>query len=117
MRAGTVADWSDEHGDLLIAVRDGLVALDAAYQSAKARREKAEWEEEQRRKAAEREIAASDAELVKFVNLGHEVLNVDLSLIDRAADADAWRGVVSLADRVCKQWTQMKEKANARLPE
>ena len=28
--AGTIADWSDEHSDLLIAVRDGVVALDAA---------------------------------------------------------------------------------------
>lgn len=117
VKAGTVADWSDEHGDLLIAVRDGAVALDAAYQTAKARREKAEWEEGQKHKAKVREIAASDAELARLLLLGHETLQVDIGLIDKAADADNWRGVVSLADRVCKQWTQMKEKANARLSE
>lgn len=115
-QAGTVADWSNDH-DLLNAVRDGELALDAAYRQAKARREKAEWEADQAAKAAQRKIAASDAELAKLLTLGHETLQLDLALIDRAEDADNWRGVISLADRICKQWTQLKEKANARLPE
>jgi len=116
MEAGTVADWSNDN-DLLHDVRDGHMALDAAYKQAKARREKAEWEADQAAKAAERKIAASDAELAKLLTLGHETLQLDLALIDRAEDADNWRGVISLADRICKQWTQLKEKANARLPE
>jgi hypothetical protein len=113
---GTVADWSNDQ-DLLHDVRDGHMALDAAYKQAKARREKAEWEADQAAKAAERKIAASDAELAKLLTLGHETLQLDLALIDRAEDADNWRGVISLADRICKQWTQLKEKAHARLPE
>jgi hypothetical protein len=113
---GTVADWSNGD-DLLVAVRDGRVALDAAYKQAKAREERAQWEADQAAKAAAAEIAVSDAELAKLLSLGHETLALDLDLIDKAADADNWRGVVSLADRICKQWTQLKEKAHARLPE
>ena len=113
---GMVADWSNGD-DLLVAVRDGRVALDAAYKQAKAREERAQWEADQAAKAAAAEIAVSDAELAKLLSLGHETLALDLDLIDKAADADNWRGVVSLADRICKQWTQLKEKAHARLPE
>jgi hypothetical protein len=113
---GMVADWSNDD-DLLVAVRDGRVALDAAYKQAKAREERAQWEADQAAKAAAAEIAVSDAELAKLLSLGHETLALDLDLIDKAADADNWRGVVSLADRICKQWTQLKEKAHARLPE
>jgi hypothetical protein len=115
-KAGVVADWSNDD-DLLVAVRDGRVALDAAYKQAKAREERAQWEADQAAKAAAAEIAVSDAELAKLLSLGHETLALDLDLIDKAADADNWRGVVSLADRICKQWTQLKEKAHARLPE
>jgi hypothetical protein len=115
-QVGTVADWSNDD-DLLVAVRDGRVALDGAYKQAKAREERAQWEADQAAKAAAADIAASDSELAKLLSLGHETLALDLDLIDKAADADNWRGVVSLADRICKQWTQLKEKAHARLPE
>ena len=111
---GFVADWSTE-ADLLIAVRDGHMALDAAYKTAKARQDKAEWEAEQERKKREREIAANDAELAALLSLAHNQLNLNPSLMAAAEDKDNWKGVVNLAPKVIAMWTQLKEKANAKL--
>jgi hypothetical protein len=112
--AGFVADWSIK-ADLLIAVRDGHIALDAAYKTAKARQDKAEWEAEQIRKKRDREIAANDAELAALLSLAHNQLNLNPSLMAAAEDKDNWKGVVNLAPKVIAMWTQLKERANAKL--
>jgi len=112
--AGFVADWSTE-ADLLIAVRDGHIALDAAYKTAKARQDKSEWEAEQIRKKRDREIAANDAELAALLSLAHNQLNLNPSLMAAAEDKDNWKGVVNLAPKVIAMWTQLKERANAKL--
>jgi hypothetical protein len=114
MRAGTVADWSNDQ-DLLLAVREGEMALDAAYQQAKARREKAEWEADQAAKAAQREIALCEAAQVRIIRLMHEVLEEDLDAMDGSEDLDNWKILDGLADRIIKTCTHIKEKANAQL--
>jgi hypothetical protein len=114
MRAGTVADWSNDH-DLLLAVREGHMALDAAYKQAKARREKAAWEADQAAKAAQREIALCEAAQVRIIRLLHEVLEEDLDAMDGSEDQDNWQVLDGLADRTIKTCTHIKEKANAQL--
>jgi hypothetical protein len=114
LRAGTVADWSNDQ-DLLLAVREGEMALDAAYQQAKARREKAEWEADQAAKAAQREIALCEAAQVRIIRLMHEVLEEDLDAMDGSEDLDNWKILDGLADRIIKTCTHIKEKANAQL--
>jgi hypothetical protein len=112
--AGVVADWSNDH-DLLLQVRDGAVALDAAYKQAKARREKAAWEADQAAKAAEREIELCEAAQVRIIRLMHEVLEEDLDAMDGSEDQDNWQILDGLADRIIKTCTHIKEKANAQL--
>lgn len=114
-QAGFVADWSNDDMDLLAAVRDGRMALDAAYKQARARMDKAVWDAAQAKKAEEAEIAANDAELARLLGLGHNQLQVDLSLVKQAQDADNWRGVSTLAPKIIKLWTQLKEQADAQL--
>lgn len=113
-QAGFIADWSHDL-DLLLLVRDGSVALDAAYKQAKARKDKAEWDAEQERKKREREIAANDAELAALLSLAHNQLTLDRTLINAAQDKDNWQGVLSLAPKVIAMWKQLEEKANAQL--
>lgn len=111
-QAGFVADWS-KNLDLLLGVRDGTIALDAAYKKAKARKDKADHDAAQAAKAKEREIAANDAELASLLGLAHNQLTLDLSLIDAAEDLDNWKGVRNLAPKMIAMWTRMKEKADA----
>lgn len=113
--AGFVADWSNDDMDLLAFVRDGRMALDAAYKKAKARMDKAVWDAEQERKARESEIATNDAELARLLSLGHNQLQLDLGLIKQAQDPDNWRGVISLAPKLIEMWTRLKEQADAEL--
>jgi len=113
--AGFVADWSNDDMDLLASVRDGRMALDAAYKKAKARMDKAVWDAEQERKARESEIAANDAELARLLSLAHNQLQLDLGLIKQAQDPDNWRGVVLLAPKIIEMWTRLKEQADAEL--
>lgn len=112
--AGVIADWSNDL-DLLLLVRDGSVALDAAYKQAKARKDKADWDAEQERKKREREIAVNDAELAALLSLAHNQLTLDRTLINAAQDKDNWQGVLSLAPKVIAMWKQLEEKANAQL--
>lgn len=112
--AGVIADWSNDL-DLLLSVRDGKVALDAAYKEAKARKDKADWEAEQERKRQEREIAANDAELAALLSLAHKQLTLDRTLINAAQDKDNWKGVINLAPKVIAMWNQLEDKANAQL--
>ena len=114
-QAGFVADWSNDDMDLLASVRDGRMALDAAYKKAKARMDKAVWDAEQERKARESEIAANDAEFARLLSLAHNQLQLDLGLIKQAQDPDNWRGVSTLAPKIIKLWTQLKEQADAEL--
>jgi hypothetical protein len=113
-QAGYIADWSKD-GDLLVGVRDGRMALDAAYKAAKGREDKAKFEAEQERKRREAEIAANDAELASLLSMAHGQLNLDHSLIDQAQDMDNWRGVANLAPKVIAMWKRLKEKADAEL--
>jgi hypothetical protein len=110
-----VADWSNDDMDLLASVRDGRMALDAAYKKAKARMDKAVWDAEQERKARESEIAANDAEFARLLSLAHNQLQLDLGLIKQAQDPDNWRGVSTLAPKIIKLWTQLKEQADAQV--
>ena len=112
--AGFVADWSEDL-DLLLGVRDGRIALDAAYKQAKARKDKADFEAEQAAKQREREIAANDAELADLLSMAHNQLSLNMDLIRQAEDQDNWRGVVNLAPKVIRMWTQLKELADAQL--
>jgi hypothetical protein len=112
-QAGVIADWSDEL-DLLLSVRDGRTALDAAYKTAKARKAKADFEADQERKRREREIAAADAALGDLLSTGHNALNVDLALALEASDDDVWNGVEALADRVIELWNKAKSAAQGR---
>ena len=112
--AGFIADWSNDL-DLLLLVRDGNVALDAAYKQAKARKDKADWDAEQERKKREREIAVNDAELAALLSLAHNQLTLDRTLINAAQDKDNWHGVLSLSPKVIAMWKQLEEKANAQL--
>ncbi len=96
-------------------MRDGSVALDAAYKQAKARKDKADWDAEQERKKREREIAVNDAELAALLSLAHNQLTLDRTLINAAQDKDNWQGVLSLAPKVIAMWKQLEEKANAQL--
>jgi hypothetical protein len=77
--------------------------------------DKAVWDAEQERKARENEIAANDAELARLLGLGHNQLQVDLSLVKQAQDVDNWRGVSTLAPKIIKLWTQLKEQADGQL--
>jgi len=113
-QAGFIADWSTDL-DLLIAVRDGHLALDAAHKTAKARHDKALWEAEQERKKREQEIAANDAELARALDLCQALLNLNRNLMDSAVDPDNWKWVRSLAPKLIAMWTQLEEKANAKL--
>lgn len=113
-QAGFVADWS-ENLDLLLGVRDGRIALDAAYKQAKARKDKADFEAEQAAKQREREIAANDAELADLLSMAHNQLSLNMDLIIQAEDQDNWRGVVNLAPKMIRMWTQLKELADAQL--
>lgn len=112
-QAGVIADWSDEL-DLLLSVRDGRTALDAAYKTAKARKAKTDFEADQERKRREREIAAADAALGDLLSTGHNALNVDLALALEASDDDVWNGVEALADRVIELWNKAKSAAQGR---
>ena len=112
--AGFVADWSDDL-DLLRGVRDGRIALDAAYKQAKARKDKADFEAVQAAKQREREIAANDSELADLLSMAHNQLSLNMDLIRQAEDQDNWRGVVNLAPKVIRMWTQLKELADAQL--
>lgn len=111
---GVVADWSDDL-DLLVGVRDGRLALDAAYKTAKARRDKAEWEAEQERKQREREIQASDAALARIVSIAHAFINAEWALAEAAVDSDNWKGVASVMPKVITLATQIREKAHGKL--
>ena len=113
-KAGLAADWSHD-GDLLLLVRDGNLALDAAYKRAKERQDKAEWESEQERKAAEQEIAFADSELARLLGTGHVALNLEREALLGASDPDNWRGVLNLADRVIALWTTTKGRAREQL--
>lgn len=113
-QAGFVGDWSEDL-DLLLGVRDGRIALDAAYKQAKARKDKADFEAEQAAKQREREIAANDAELADLLSMAHNQLSLNMELIRQAEDRDNWRGVVNLAPKVIRMWTQLKELADAQL--
>lgn len=112
--AGVVADWSNDL-DLLLSVRDGRTALDAAYKTAKARKGKADFEADQQRKRREREVAAADAALGDLLSTGHNALNVDLDLALNASDDDVWKGVEALADQVIATWNKAKTAATGRI--
>jgi hypothetical protein len=112
--AGFIADWSKQL-DLIVAVRDGLQSLDAAYKGAKARKDEADFKAEQERKKREREIAANDAELAEMLRLAHSQLNLDATLIAKAEDNDNWKGVTNLAPKVIAMWTRLKEAADEHL--
>jgi hypothetical protein len=73
------------------------------------------WDYAQAKKAEEAEIAANDAELAKLLDFGHNQLQLDLSLVKQAQDADNWRGVSTLAPKIIKLWTQLKEQADAQV--
>lgn len=110
-QAGVIADWSADN-DLIVAVRDGDIALDAAYKTAKSRSDKHDFEVEQERKRNEAVIAADDAELARLLSAGHNQLNLDTTRMWKAQDPDNWRGVSNLADRIIQLWTTAREKAN-----
>ena len=112
--AGAIADWSTDN-DLIVAVRDGDIALDAAYKTAKSRSDKHDFEVEQERKRNEAVIAADDAELARLLSAGHNQLNLDATRMWKAQDPDNWRGVSNLADRIIQLWTTAREKANEQL--
>jgi hypothetical protein len=113
-KAGAIADWSTDN-DLIVAVRDGDIALDAAYKTAKSRSDKHDFEVEQERKRNEAVIAADDAELARLLSAGHNQLNLDTTRMWKAQDPDNWRGVSNLADRIIQLWTTAKDKANEQL--
>lgn len=113
-QAGVIADWSVDN-DLIVAVRDGDIALDAAYKTAKSRSDKHDFEVEQERKRNEAVIAADDAELARLLSAGHNQLNLDTTRMWKAQDPDNWRGVSNLADRIIQLWTTAREKANEQL--
>jgi hypothetical protein len=113
-QAGVIADWSTDN-DLIVAVRDGDIALDAAYKTAKSRSDKHDFEVEQERKRNEAVIAADDAELARLLSAGHNQLNLDTTRMWKAQDPDNWRGVSNLADRIIQLWTTAREKANEQL--
>lgn len=112
--AGVIADWSHDL-DLLLLVRDGSVALDAAYKRAKDRRDKAEWEAEQERKKREQEIAANDAALSHIISIAHAFINAEWALAEAAIDNDNWKGVISVMPKVITLATQIRGKAHEKL--
>jgi hypothetical protein len=47
--------------------------------------------------------------------MAHNQLSLNMDLIRQAEDQDNWRGVVNLAPKVIRMWTQLKELADAQL--
>lgn len=103
--AGVVLDWLPE---LLYDVRDGEMALDAAYKKAKDRKAQVEWEAEEAARAAERARSANNAELARCISVMHTLINIDWRLVEQSDDADTQATAKQVAATLESKITKLK---------
>lgn len=103
--AGFILDWLPE---LLYDVRDGDIALDAAYKKAKDRKAQVEWEAEEAARAEERARSANNAELARCISVMHTLINIDWRLVEQSDDADTQATAKQVAATLESKITKLK---------